>query len=251
MDRKIFDAHAHLAPGPHSLNRLLDAMDSNGIARAIVVAGGVAAPDVLSRQIVEGGYLTHDADNAALLDSSDQAGPRLIPFFFANPHRSADVYQQEGKSFHGLKLAPAVHGVPFGDDRMVTLVRVAADLGHNVYAHCLHREGFGVRDYLALARAFPAVTFALGHSGVGDVDLYGIDLIAPQENIVFETSCGLVAASRAALARLGPDRMMFGTEYPMQSPRVELAKLDALDLTDGQFRAIAWQNPARFAGLST
>lgn len=244
--RRVFDAHAHLAPGGEP--RLLKEMDDCGIERAIVVAGGVTSPDQMSRQIVEGGYVDSDADNTAVLAGCDRSSARLVPFFFANPHRSASVYREHGPLFSGLKLAPSVHGVPFADQRTVALVEVAVELGHNVYAHCLQRPGFGVADFVSLAKRFPMVTFALGHAGVGDLDFYGVDLIAPLDNIVFETSCGLTATVRRALDRLGPRRLIFGTEYPMQSPRVELTKLRVLDLSVEEWDMIAWRNVSRFAG---
>lgn len=223
-------------------------MDECGIERAIVVAGGVIPPDQMSQQIALGGYTDDDADNESVLVGCEHGDGRLVPFFFANPHRPASVYLDCGPMFRGLKLAPSVHGVPFDDPRTIALVQGAAELGHNVYAHCLHRPGFGVADYVRLAGRFPSVTFALGHAGVGDLDFYGIDLIAPVDNIVFETSCGLTATVRRALTRLGPERLLFGSEYPMQAPRVELTKLRELDLSATEWDAITWDNVSRFAG---
>lgn len=247
-DRQIFDAHAHLAPGDEALSLLLKEMDDCGIDRAVVVAGAVTSADRLSRQIVEGGHVQDDADNDAVLAGCARSASRLVPLFFANPHRPASVYRRHGPDFRGLKLAPSVHGVRFDDDRVIALIQVAAELGHSVYAHCLHRTGLGVRDFVRLAARFPSVTFVLGHAGVGDLDFYGIDLIKPNDNILFETSCGLTATIRAALNRLGPHRLLFGSEYPMQSPRVELTKLEVLGLSTDEWEAIAWHNVRRFVG---
>ncbi|WP_157254635.1 amidohydrolase family protein [Nonomuraea typhae] len=247
-NRRIFDAHAHLAPGEESLSRLLKEMDNCGIDRAIVVAGAVVSADVLSRQIIEGGFVKDDADNDAVRAGCARSGGRLAPLFFANPHRPASVYREQGPDFQGLKLAPSVHGVPFEDERTVALIEVAVELGHNVYAHCLHRADFGVRDLICLAARFPDTTFILGHAGVGDLDFYGIDLIKPEDNILLETSCGLTATVRTALSRLGAQRVVFGSEYPMQSPRVELTKLEVLNLTAEEWQAVAWDNAHRFLG---
>jgi predicted TIM-barrel fold metal-dependent hydrolase len=247
-DRPIFDAHAHLAPGDGAVRRLLAEMDARGIDRALVVAGAVVSADRLARQIVDGGHAEDDADNDAVLAGCEQADGRLVPFFFANPHAPADVYRSRGPDFRGLKMAPVVHGVPFLDDRVVALVKVADDLGHSVYTHCLHRSGFGVRDLVALAQRFPATVFALGHCGVGDLDFYGIDLVEPVGNIVFETSCGLTATVRRALERLGPHRVMFGSEYPMQAPVVELTKIAALGLSAAEWEAVTWRTADEFVG---
>lgn len=244
----IFDAHAHLAPGDGSVRRLLTEMDTRGIVRTVVVAGAVVSADRLSRQLIEGGYVEDDADNDEVLAGAGTADGRLVPFFFANPHRPADVYRVRGSDFRGLKLAPGVHGVQLLDDRVVALVEVAAKLGHNVYTHCLHRPGFGVRDLVELANRFPDTAFALGHCGVGDLDFYGIELVEPVGNIVFETSCGLTATVRRALERLGPHRLMFGSEYPMQAPLVELTKLEVLGLSSSEWEAVTWHTAANFVG---
>ncbi|MFE6719665.1 amidohydrolase family protein [Streptomyces albidoflavus] len=223
-------------------------MDRNGISRSIVVAGAAISPDELSRQIIEGGHIEKDADNDAVLAGCARSGGRLVPFFFANPHREADEYRARGAEFRGLKLAPGVHGVALTDERTHALVKVAVELGHHVYLHCLQREGFGVRNLVQLARKFPSASFVLGHAGVGDLDLYGIDLVADSENVVFETSGGYTSVVRAAIERLGPERVLFGSEYPLQAPEVELAKFEALVLPPAQWRLIGWENALRLAG---
>jgi predicted TIM-barrel fold metal-dependent hydrolase len=249
MERqRVFDAHAHLAPGVEATDRLLAVMDSCGIDRAVVVAGGAVSPDTLSRQLIEGGHVETDADNEAVLAGCERSAGRLVPFFFANPHRSAEDYRTHGHGFRGLKLAPSVHGVGLLDERTVALVDVAEGLGHGVYLHCIQRPGFGVAELVGLARRFPAVAFVLGHAGVGDLDLYGIDLIKPLDNIVFETSGGYTGVVRAALGRLGPDRVLLGTEYPLQHPSVELAKYRVLELSEEDWKRVAWQNTCRLIG---
>jgi uncharacterized protein len=249
MERqRVFDAHAHLAPGAEATDRLLAVMDSCGIDRAVVVAGGAISPDTLSRQIIEGGHVETDANNVAVLASCERSAGRLVPFFFANPHRNAEDYRIHGQRFRGLKLAPSVHGVSLLDERTVALVDEADRLGHGVYLHCIHRPGFGIAELVGLARRFPTVVFVLGHAGVGDLDLYGIDLIKPWDNIVFETSGGYTGVVRAAFSRLGPDRVLFGTEYPLQHPSVELAKYRVLELSEDHWKRMAWQNTCRLIG---
>jgi len=244
----VFDAHAHLAPGQGALRRLLDTMDANGIDRAVVVAGGAITPHELSRQIVEGGHVEGDADNDAVEKGCEDSGGRLVPFFFANPHNGSSQYRERAARFSGLKLAPGVHGVPLLDPRTKNLVSVAGQVGHNVYLHCLQREGFTVRDLVALAAEFPLVRLVLGHAGVGDLDFYGVDLIADSANIHFETSGGYTSVIRHALDRLGPERVLFGSEHPLQSSRVELLKFEELGLTEEERKLVMWDNAVRLLG---
>ncbi|RKT06574.1 hypothetical protein BX286_4618 [Streptomyces sp. 3211.6] len=244
----VFDFHARLVPQEGAAARLLGTMDAHGITRAAVSAGGTIPLDLLSRQLVEGGHIETDADNDAVLAACRTSGGRLVPFHFANPHREPGAYAGRAAEFRGLEISPAVHGVPFADPRTHALVEIAERHRHPVYTVCLHRPGAMVRDLAALAAAFPRVTFVLGHSGVGEIDLHGIGLIKDSPNVLLETSGGYSAVIRLAVERLGARRLLFGTEHPLQHPAVELAKYAALGLEHRQLRQILWHNAADLLG---
>lgn len=244
----VLDFHARLVPRPGSLDRLLAMMDDCGIERAVVCAGGTIDLDRLSRQLVEGGHVQSDADNDAVLDACARSGGRLVPFWFANPHRDTGQYRTRAGQFCGLEISPAVHGVTLSDERTRALAEVAEGVGHPVYVVCLNRPGCGVADLVALASAHPKAQFVLGHAGIGNIDYYAVDLVRSQDNLWFETSGGYSSVVGAALERLGPARLLFGTEYPLQHPRVELAKLEMLELTPECWQQIAWENATRLLG---
>lgn len=230
MKSGFIDAHAHLSDSPGSVDRLVSSMDSLGIERTVVVAGGLMSPERLSEQIALGGGSDVNAANGFVLEASQHSRGRLLPFYFANPHVDSQHYRSVGREFVGMKLGPAVHGVPLCDIRNRRLVAIASELGHPVYLHCLARPGFGVSDLVSLACFFPQTTFILGHAGIGNCDLYAVSQVRSHENILFETSGGFSAVIAHAIAELGPDRVMFGSEYPLQSVSAELEKLRALDL---------------------
>ncbi|WP_412540843.1 amidohydrolase family protein [Longispora sp. K20-0274] len=249
MSRPPFlDFHTRLMPGPDAVDRQLALMDELGIDRAVLAAGAVIEPDRLARQLVEGGQFDSDADNDAVLAACDRAAGRLIPFFFANPHRAADRYRERAAEFRGLELSPAVHGIPFADERMVDLVRVAGEFGHPVYTVSLGQPGFGSGDLVELAKRFPDITFVLGHCGFLAVDLHAINQIAPQHNILAETSGTFSFIVKAALAKLGADRVLFGTEHPHQHPAVEVTKYRTLDLAEETWNKVVRLNALRVLG---
>lgn len=245
----IIDAHAHLTlrrdGSPDGSGALLATMDACGIERAVVVAGGTIAPAILSAQIENGGGSDIDVDNAAVLRACERASGRLLPFYFANPHRGDAEYAREGDAFFGLKLGPAVHGVTFDDPRTHALVARAESFGHAIYLHCLTHAGSRVADFVALAEAFPGVRFILGHAGVGNCDFAAVARIAPLANVWFEMSGGFSSVCKAAVKTLGAARVLFGTEYPLQDPRVELAKLTTLDLTPAEHALVTRGNVLR------
>jgi uncharacterized protein len=246
----VFDFHARLAPRPGALAALLSTMDECGIAGAAVAAGGSIDLLTLSRQLVDGGFTTADPDNDAVLAAAARSDGRLVPFYFANPHRDAESYRERAAEFRGLEISPAVHGVELTDPRCAELVSVAAAAGHPVYVVCLDRPGCRVPDLVALTEAFPDTAFVLGHGGIGNIDYYAVELVAPVPTIVFETSGGYTTVLRAALDRLGADRVVFGSEHPLQHPAVELAKLAALDLPPDTRRQVVWDNANRLLATS-
>ncbi|GAA1774060.1 amidohydrolase family protein [Streptomonospora arabica] len=246
----VVDFHVRLAPVAGAAERLLRRMDALAIERAVVCAGGVLPLFDLSRQLVEGGRTTGDPDNGAVLAAAERSGGRLVPAYFGNPHRDADAYRDAAPHYRGLEVSPAVHGVALTDDRLAGLLDAAETAGHSVYTVCLEREGCRVADLARLAAARPEVTFVLGHTGVGNIDLYGISLVAPLPNVLVETSGGYTCAVAEAVAVLGGERVLFGSEYPLQDPAVELAKLDALDLAPADRRRVTRDNALRLLGAA-
>lgn len=242
------DFHARLPVRPGAPERLLATMDEHRIDRAVVTIGGAIDPDLLSEQVIKGGHVETDADNEALLAACEGSGGRLLPMFFANPHRDPKDYGGRAAKFRGLEISPAVHGIDLTDQRTVALVAVAAEFSHPVYIVCLGRPGAGVPELVALARSFPSVIFVLGHCGFVGIDLYAVNTIRPEHNIMAETSGCYTGVAAAAVERLGADRVLFGTDYPMQHPSVELAKLNALRLTGETRRKIVWHNAHRILG---
>lgn len=251
MSQRIFDAHARLGRGPDALDRTLSTMDRRGIEHAVISGGGVIDLDRLARQVVEGGGSTADADNDAVLAFCRRSGGRLLPCFFANPHTDPGRYAERAGEFVGVEISPAVHGVALTDPRTADLVAVAEGCGHPVYVICLPRPGDTVGDLVGLARKFPEVTFLLGHLGVHLVDTYAVDLVSKVDNVLVETSGGYTITLRIAVERLGPGRLLFGTESPHQHPDVELAKYAALGLPASAWRQIAWDNAYRLFGGNT
>ncbi|WP_345575307.1 amidohydrolase family protein [Nonomuraea rosea] len=244
----VMDFHVRLAPRAGARERLLAALDDCGLDRAVACAGGTIDLDRLSRQLILGGHVETDAGNDAVLAACEGTDGRLVPFFFANPHRLPGAYRARAAEFRGLEVSPAVHGVGLTDPRVAALVDVADTFGHPVYVVCLARPGAGVADLVTLARRFPQVNFVLGHCGIGNIDFYALALIEDESNIHLETSGGYTCVAEAALRRLGAGRVLFGSEYPLQHPAVELAKFGSLRLPPEQWQRVAWDNAHRLLG---
>lgn len=69
-------------------------------------------------------------------------------------------------------------------------------------------------------------------------------------NIYLETS-GMTSPSmlRRAVAECGPERILFGSDYPFWHPLVERARIEAADLDVATTRMILGENIARLLDL--
>jgi predicted TIM-barrel fold metal-dependent hydrolase len=244
----VFDFHARLPAGRGSL---LAAMDDAGIGRAAVSAGGVIGLERLAAQINDGGRADVSAGNDRVHRECARSDGRLLPFYFADPLRDVGSYRAAVSDFRGLEVSPAVHGFRLDHPAVSELVTIAGSAGHPVYLVCLGRAGARTADLVVLARRFPDVTFVWGHCGHTGLDVAGLAEIAGVPNVLAETSGCLTVTARLAVARLGSSRVLFGTEYPLQHPRVELAKAEALELDLLELNDFLWDNACRVLGEET
>jgi predicted TIM-barrel fold metal-dependent hydrolase len=241
----VLDFHLRLAPTPQALDALIACLDTSGIRRAVLCAGGLVDGDTLSWQLRSGASSTVEPNNEAVAKVADGNRQRFRACWFGNPHGGLDRYRVAGKDFVGLELSPAVHGVPLSDPRTYDFVETAAEHGHWVYAVCINRAGCDVDALVALASRFPDVTFVLGHLGYGNIDYFGMRLVAPASNVLVESSGGYSSVLSCAVRRLGADRVLFGSEYPLQEPVVELTKVTTAGLSEDTVRAILHDNAER------
>lgn len=231
----LIDFHAHLAPTKEARERLLTTMKKHGIERSVVVAGGLISPQVLSRHIRYGGINGVEVPNLDILELSLETGGKLLPFYFANPMKPADEYRDQGINFFGLKLGPAVHGIPLMDSRNMAYIELASRFRHSIYLHCLPRNAFDIETLTNIASMYPEANFVLGHCGIGNCDFMAIDSIRDIPNIYVETSGGFSSVVKYAVDQLGIGRLLFGSEYPLQDPSIEIFKIQQLDLPSHVF----------------
>jgi predicted TIM-barrel fold metal-dependent hydrolase len=225
--------------------RMLQVMDDHGISHAAACAGGIIGLDQLAEQVMVGGLVEHGADNRGLLEACSASGGRLLPFYFGNPHTDPSDYRGMADQFHGLELSTAVHGVPFTDRRMLRWVEAATEVGHPIYLVCLGRAGCSAQDLAGLAKCFPDTAFVLGHCGFIGIDIWSVNQIVDHENVLAETSGCYTGVARLAVQRLGADRVLFGTEAPLQHPGVEIAKVQALGLDQAAWSRVLSGNAIR------
>jgi predicted TIM-barrel fold metal-dependent hydrolase len=248
----IIDGHAHVSATDFgSADVLLAQLDQAGIDRAVCVPGGMVDVRQFSRYL--SGRLQPDRNipNHLVFDAIARHPDRLSGFVCVDPTAGAkalDMLREGfGRGCRGVKLAPNVHRFAFTEPILGQIAAECGERGFPVYSHVLPSPGATTADFAAWARRTPGTNFVIGHMGFGPGDVDAIEFAAELPNLHLETSLGNYLILRDALARLGPNRLIFGSEFPLSHPKVELEKIRLLDCSDEQ--AILAGNIQRLIGL--
>lgn len=148
--------------------------------------------------------------------------------------------------FKGLKLPPVTTiAHPAGEDTL-RLIRAAAAHSAPTLFHCGDEP---LTTPLAIARAAercPEATIILGHmGGYFHVD-EAIEAAERHGNLVLETSAMPYPAKiREAVERLGPERVLYASDGPACSPRIEVEKVRLAGLEPDAERLVLGGNAER------
>src|SRR5690606_9321852 len=158
---------------------------------------------------------------------------RLIPFVRVNPnHRDAmDAILDDavGRGVRGVKFHPTTTLAHPAEAPTLAVLRRAAELGLPALFHCGDDPFTTPQVFGLAAEAVPECAIVMAHMGgylhVEDA----IDVASRHPNLYLETSAmPYPDAIREAIQRLGPDRVIFGSDGPGCNPALERRKVEAL-----------------------
>ena len=230
----IVDGHAHVwASGFGSAAVLLAQLDQAGIDRALCVAGGTVDVRQFSRYLTGQLQPIQEVPNHVVYEALERHPDRLYGLVYLDPRQGPAALKTMEEGFghgcRGVKLAPQVHRFTFTEAVLPEVAAACGERGFPVYSHVVPTPGATTADYAALARRCPGTNFILGHMGFGPGDADAIDFAAELANLYLETSQGNYLIMRMALERLGPGKLIFGSEFPLGHPKAELEKVRLLD----------------------
>ena len=199
--------------------------------------------------------------NRFLLEQREQH-PRVCSFGALHPldenlPKALEMLKKQG--FFGVKIHPDYQGVFIDDPRLAPLWQAAQALQFPVLMHCGLDIGFpppyrATPEGLArLLDAYPRLSTILAHMG-GYCMWQGVARhIAGRPGVYLDTAMsvrGLDAAQLAALITLhGPERVLFGSDWPWGNPAEHVGQLLDTGLSDQVLQNIFYGNAARLFGL--
>lgn len=156
---------------------------------------------------------------------------------WANPHRPHFLEEAielfDHPKFLGAKLHPLLDAYHPDDPRVHPLVEALIERDLPVLVHCGHPIFTLPWSIEELAVRYPEARIILGHMGHGNI-IYingAIDVAERNPNVYLETS-GMPMHTKIAEAvrRVGPEKVLFGSDAPFHEVGVEVRKVQVSGL---------------------
>ncbi len=235
-DAVIIDSHMHVGEFP-LFNVSLDRDGLVSLMRAHAIATS----------------LVFHPDNTLVRETIRET-PGVYGLVWANPRLPGAVEEtrrlldEPGSKFRGVKLHPLLDGYHPDDPAVHPIIELLVERGLPALVHCGHPIFTLPWSIEELVIRYPMVRIILGHMGHGNI-IYingAIDVAARHPNVYLETS-GMPMHTKVleAVDRLGPDRVLYGSDAPFHHPTVELAKIRVSGLSPELVDRVLGENGRR------
>ena len=260
---KIFDAHCHIYPAIIA--------EKAAAATAKFYEGlGITLDGTVKTLFAHSGDITmHLVQSVATTQSQVHSVNNFIArevalypdrlYGFGTLHQessSEDICRLMDLGLHGVKLHPDIQKFQLDDPRIFKLCEELEAKGLTLLIHTgdIRYDFSNPNRLIPLLKAFPKLKFIGAHFGGHSVwDIAVRDLAGKYENLWVDCSSSFFAMNREEARDLiyafGTDRVLFGTDYPMWSPKEELSYFRTLLLPPEVEEDILWNNAAKLFGL--
>lgn len=244
---RIIDFHTHVDEAPafgwiDPPDKIVGLLDEAGIDMAVIMT-----------------YTDLPGLNPDALDyivgAAERFPGRLIPFVRVNPnHRDAmeEILEEAvQRGVRGVKFHPTTTLAHPAEEPTLAVLRRSAELGLPALFHCGDDPYTTPQVFGLAAEAVPECEIVMAHMGgylhVEDA----IDVAERYPNLFLETSAMPYPDEiRKAIDRVGPERVVFGSDGPGCNPTLERRKIDDLGLDDQSLSLILGGNAARLLRLA-
>jgi predicted TIM-barrel fold metal-dependent hydrolase len=246
MSNQVLDAHVHVGSWDDPILR----HTSTTITQLdeLLAAVGISGAVVTTSDRRENTALVEEIERDATLHYW------FFPWVDPGPGAAEDVnfLQAHRPRISGVKLHPSLSRVRVTDASYIPFLDFASSERLPVLVHCGQwQEMASYRFVLELAERYPQTNFVMAHGGGNNAALR---LEAPMEierrgspqNIFIDlTGLGLWWTAEIAIERLGADRFLYGSDFPLGHPKVLLGLVDALRIPAADKDLILGQNLLR------
>ena len=244
----VIDMHTHMGQeyclyyGEHDADGMIRSMDRANVERII------SAP---CEDLFDG-----ESCRAQITDAMARYPGRILGYYSVNPRLKVDVFSmerdfREHPGYVGLKFLPDYHRVPLSSDVYRPALEFADQRNLIVLCHTwgvsMNGESCNSADEVVkVLERYPNITFLMGHSIQGQVNL-AIEIAATFQNAYLEVcdTCRLNGVVEKMVARAGAEKVVFGTDAPMQGFAFQLGAVIGARITPEQRKLILHDNAVR------
>ncbi len=260
-DYEVIDTHMHYGTNP-AIARYLTVpylryddpegvercLDHYGIARAVLLP-----PD---RMLNPPRDVTFHQANEAVARAVGRLGGRIIGAMRINPLFGPEEVSEEIRYFagerdlRGIKLYPRADFYSSGDLSVLAPVMEGAER-YNLPV--LFHSGHAPRDLPSLqaytAKHHPRVRVIIAHIGLHEFLWEAIVAAKELDNVYVDMSQAWPFDIKTFVREVGAQKMLYGSDAPFQSPKVEQLKLLECDFTPEELRQIFSENAKKVWGF--
>jgi predicted TIM-barrel fold metal-dependent hydrolase len=221
---------------PFDVERMLTRMDAAGVEKAMVCS----LAQRIEPDFIEGLVAVHP--------------DRLFGFGQVVPQADGAIEEIARMAtlpgIKGLKLHPSLHGYHFADHGLLDPVFDACrEHGLAILVNALDDAFVSPLAIEEISRGFPEVPVLVAHMGaVWNVPEACI-VSARNPQIFLETSATLLSDVRVAYSRVGPEKIVMGTEYPANDFDMERMKISKAIENDADRALVEGENLRRILAL--
>jgi uncharacterized protein len=206
-----------------------------------------------------------------------RADARFLPFVGVDPHVlspdevAAEISEGADSGARGVKIVPPAMQLYADDPLLEPVMATAVELGLPILSQSGAggavapgpRGPFGRPGaWHPVLRRHPELRVILAHMGRG-LEHELVELMRAHDNVLTDTSLRLGHARNehswddaeaghlvALIRRVGADRVLFGSNYPITDPVQYVERFRALPLTASEREQVGSENAARLLGIS-
>lgn len=169
------------------------------------------------------------------------------------PDPEAEIERIIGLGLKGLKLHPDTQYVNMDDPRLMHIYEIIESrLPLIVHTGDYRYDYSHPRRLKNVLHTFPNLVVDAAHFGGWSVFDLAVEYLENENCFLDMSSSRAFLGGRRTqeLVRIyGTDRILFGSDFPMWSPKKEYDDFVSLDFTDDEIENMTWHNAERFLGM--
>ena len=168
----------------------------------------------------------------------------------------ADVNEIIALGLKGVKLHPDIQQVRLDDPRMHEMYRLCeGKLPLLIHTGDCRYDYSNPNRMMPILDQYPNLTVIGAHFGGWSIWEEATEIFSRYPNFWVDCSSSLYAITAEKAKELilayGTHRVLFGTDYPLWTPEIELERFMALDLTEEQREDILYNNAAKLFSIES